>query len=68
MMDGIRKTRSLLLNVSEEEVHRRLVQTVPLGRLATPEEVASMVRYLISDEACYITGEAIGINGGSDGS
>jgi 3-oxoacyl-[acyl-carrier protein] reductase len=37
---------------------------VPMKRAGTPEEVASLVRFLVSDEAGYISGQVIGINGG----
>jgi 3-oxoacyl-[acyl-carrier protein] reductase len=37
----------------------------PLGRRGRPEEIASMVRFLCSGEARYITGQAIHVNGGS---
>lgn len=37
----------------------------PAGRLARPEEIASVVKFLISDEARYITGEVLNINGGA---
>jgi NAD(P)-dependent dehydrogenase (short-subunit alcohol dehydrogenase family) len=43
------------------EVERR----VPVGRLGTPEEVASAVAFLVSSEAGYITGEVLDINGGT---
>lgn len=36
---------------------------IPLGRYGTPEEVASLVHNLCSDEAAYITGPAISIDG-----
>ena len=36
----------------------------PIGRLGQPEEVASMVRYLASDEAAFITGSLFTIDGG----
>lgn len=41
-----------------------LKKMIPLGRFGKPEEVASLVAYLASDEAAYITGEVININGG----
>ena len=41
-----------------------LKKTVPLGRFGDPEEVASLVAFLASKEASYITGETISINGG----
>ena len=39
-------------------------KTVPLGRLATPEDVANAVAFLASDEAAYMTGQAINVTGG----
>lgn len=41
-----------------------LISRIPLGRVGKPEEVASIVAYLVSDEAGYITGEVIRIDGG----
>jgi acetoacetyl-CoA reductase/3-oxoacyl-[acyl-carrier protein] reductase len=40
------------------------VATIPLGRVAQPIEIASAVKYLCSDDAAYITGQTININGG----
>lgn len=48
----------------EREEARTLISQIPLGRVGLPEEVASLVAYLASDEACYITGEVIKIDGG----
>jgi len=39
-------------------------KTVPLGRVATPEDVANAVAFLSSDEAAYMTGQAINVTGG----
>ncbi len=41
-----------------------LKKLVPMGRFGTPEEVADLVAFLVSDAAAYITGEVININGG----
>ena len=41
-----------------------LKRLVPAGRFGRPEEVASLVNYLVSDEAGYITGQVISVNGG----
>ena len=40
------------------------VQRIPLGRMGTAEEVAAAVSFLVSDEAAYITGETVHVNGG----
>ncbi|MGN7968788.1 SDR family oxidoreductase [Microbacterium sp. 22296] len=42
----------------------RHVDTVPLRRMAQPHEVASVVRFLLSDDASYITGQIISVDGG----
>lgn len=41
-----------------------LKKLIPIGRFGTPEEVAATVAFLVSDDAGYITGEVISINGG----
>ena len=40
------------------------VSQIPMGRVGTPQEVAKAVLFLASDEACYITGEILDVNGG----
>jgi NAD(P)-dependent dehydrogenase (short-subunit alcohol dehydrogenase family) len=46
------------------EVLERLDENLPSGRMASPAEVAGLVAYLASEEAGYVTGEAIAIDGG----
>ncbi len=42
----------------------KLLPAIPLGRIGRSEEVAGIVNFLLSDEATYITGQVIGVNGG----
>ena len=47
------------------EILERLREVLPDGRMAEPEEVAGLVAYLASDEAGYITGQQIAVDGGA---
>jgi len=47
-----------------EEVRDALIKQIPMGRLGMPEDVAHVVEFLASDEAAYITGQVIHVNGG----
>jgi 2-keto-3-deoxy-L-fuconate dehydrogenase len=49
---------------NKEEMRSELRARQPIGRLGRPEEVASMVRYLASDEAAFISGSLFAIDGG----
>lgn len=47
-----------------EEAYQRTIKGVPLKRLATPEEIAQIAAFLLSDEATYINGECLTADGG----
>jgi 3-oxoacyl-[acyl-carrier protein] reductase len=49
-----------------EKVLNRIKGTIPMGRLARPEEVARVVHFLAADASGYITGQVWGVNGGLD--
>lgn len=51
--------------LESEEEQKRMTRDIPCRRMALPEEVAAAVCFLASDEAGYITGEEIDVNGGS---
>jgi meso-butanediol dehydrogenase / (S,S)-butanediol dehydrogenase / diacetyl reductase len=54
-----------LRGTSTDEVRELYVADTPLGRIETPEDVAGAVAFLASDEAAFITGEALAVNGGA---
>ena len=54
-----------LRGVDEETVRQSYLANTPLARLETPEDVAKVVAFLASDDASFITGEAISVNGGA---
>jgi acetoacetyl-CoA reductase len=47
-----------------EDIREKIVATVPAGRFGKPEEIAGMVAYLASEEAAFITGANMNVNGG----
>lgn len=47
-----------------EEIKKKLIEIIPAGRLGTPRDVAEGILFLCSDQAAYITGQVLGINGG----
>ena len=49
---------------ADAERERRIAAMHPLGRLATPEDIARAVLFLASDDAAYITGQALAVDGG----
>tara|TARA_B100001063_G_C16606974_1_gene473788 strand:+ start:147 stop:875 length:729 start_codon:yes stop_codon:yes gene_type:complete len=49
--------------LSEEQIEA-LTKNIPLGRIASPDEVSSVVAFLLSEDSSYITGENINVNGG----
>jgi len=53
-----------LTGVLPDEVRNLILGNTPLGRLGTPEDVAGAVRFLCSDEAGFVTGEVLLVDGG----
>ncbi|MBW1942111.1 MAG: SDR family oxidoreductase [Deltaproteobacteria bacterium] len=53
-----------MIRQATDEENENFIRNTPLGRLGTPEDVASAVIFLVSDEARFITGEILDVNGG----
>ena len=53
----------MVASVAPERIEAML-KTIPVGRLGRPEEVAALVSFLVSDDAGYITGATLDVNGG----
>ena len=54
----------MVLAIPKDVLDSKIVPQIPLGRLGKPEEVAGLCAYLASDEAAFVTGANIAINGG----
>jgi NAD(P)-dependent dehydrogenase (short-subunit alcohol dehydrogenase family) len=64
MWAKVAKEQGALLGMSADEFTRQRVAAVPLGRMETPEDVASVIGFLASDRAGYMTGQALNVTGG----
>jgi 3-oxoacyl-[acyl-carrier protein] reductase len=59
---GVTATEMLKLNNPDLEV---MAQTVPMGRLAEPREIANAIKFFASEEASFITGQTLFVCGGA---
>jgi 3-oxoacyl-[acyl-carrier protein] reductase len=51
-------------SVLPEEVKAKILASIPLGRMGQPEDIANAVKFLVSEDAGYITGHVLAVNGG----
>lgn len=54
----------MVTTVPQEILDSKIIPNIPVGRLGQPEEVAALIAYLCSNEAAFLTGANIAINGG----
>jgi 3-oxoacyl-[acyl-carrier protein] reductase len=57
-------TDTEMARVLTPEMMKSVVEQTPLGRLGTPEEMAAVIRFLISEESSFMTGHTLGVSGG----
>ena len=66
MTSGIHEIRANALGITARESLDRMIARIPLGRIETPEDVASAVSFLCSPNAAYITGQSLNVCGGME--
>jgi acetoacetyl-CoA reductase len=54
----------MVLAIPKDVLDAKILPQIPVNRLGTPDEIAGLVAYLASDEAAFVTGANIAINGG----
>jgi acetoacetyl-CoA reductase len=54
----------MVMAIPQDVLDSKIIPQIPMGRLGKPEEVAGLVAYLTSEEAAFVTGANIAINGG----
>ena len=54
----------MVLAIPKDILDSKIVPQIPIGRLGKPDEVAGLIIYLCSEEAAFVTGANISINGG----
>jgi meso-butanediol dehydrogenase / (S,S)-butanediol dehydrogenase / diacetyl reductase len=64
MWTAVAREQGALLGLSPEEFTRQRVALVPLGRMERPDDVASVIGFLASPRAGYMTGQALSVDGG----
>jgi len=64
MWTMVAREQSALLNQTPEEFTRKRQESVPLGRMERPEDVAAVIGFLASPRAAYMTGQALSVDGG----
>lgn len=67
-LEEIIKTRALKMNMHVNDVEKEMIEEIPMGRFASPEEIAAAAVFLASPAAAYVTGINMPVDGGRTGS
>jgi 3-oxoacyl-[acyl-carrier protein] reductase len=62
MCPGLVETE--MAHVLSPEAHKNIIGQTPMGRIGQPEEIAAVIRFLLSDESSFMTGQTIVASGG----
>jgi NAD(P)-dependent dehydrogenase (short-subunit alcohol dehydrogenase family) len=64
VIPGVTETAQPLADATLEELHER-GKRIPLGRIGQPDDIARLVAFLLSEDAAYMTGQSVAVNGGA---
>jgi len=65
LLESYNQDVARLENKTVETVRKEILTKIPLGRMGTPEDVAGLVTFLASEDARYMTGQAVNVTGGA---
>lgn len=65
ILPGLVETQMSKVLLDDDEAYREIIRTVPMGRHAVPDEVASVVQFLVKSASSYMTGSALTVDGGA---
>jgi 3-oxoacyl-[acyl-carrier protein] reductase len=64
MWQQVDRERGAILGLPPGQLTKKMEAEIPMGRVGTADEVAALITFLLSDDAAYITGQIITIDGG----
>ncbi len=62
-MEGVIRDRAAQLNIGYDAMEKTYLERISLRRMTSPQDVAAMIAFLISDAGANISGQSIGVDG-----